>query len=131
MTITSRHTVLRRCSAVAATFGLAAALTTAAPAPAEAKGCIRGAVVGGVAGHYAGHGVLGAMGGCVVGRKLANQRAAQARQGSLRQQQQGSTGYNGDSYRSNPSPGRIDAPSTTDANPGATYNGGAYQRRNP
>lgn len=41
--------------------------------PAAAKGCIKGAIVGGVAGHYAGrHGVLGAVGGCIAGRKLAN-----------------------------------------------------------
>jgi len=46
---------------------------------AEAKGCIKGAIVGGIAGHYAGHGVLGAIGGCTVGRHLANEQAAQQR----------------------------------------------------
>ena len=43
---------------------------------ADAKGCIKGAVVGGVAGHYAGHhGILGAAGGCIVGRHEAKRRA--------------------------------------------------------
>jgi len=43
---------------------------------ADAKGCIKGAVVGGVAGHYAGHhGILGAAGGCIVGRHEAKKRA--------------------------------------------------------
>jgi len=56
------------------------------PAPAEAKGCLKGALVGGVAGHYAGHhAILGAIGGCLVGRHLANekdkQNAAAAAQG--------------------------------------------------
>jgi hypothetical protein len=55
-------------------------------APAEAKGCLKGALVGGVAGHYAGHhAILGALGGCVVGHHLANekdkQNAAAAAQG--------------------------------------------------
>jgi hypothetical protein len=45
------------------------------PAPAEAKGCLKGALVGGVAGHYAGrHALLGAIGGCLVGRHLANEK---------------------------------------------------------
>jgi hypothetical protein len=44
-------------------------------APVEAKGCLKGALVGGVAGHYAGHHtVLGALGGCAVGRHLANEK---------------------------------------------------------
>jgi len=44
-------------------------------APAEARGCLKGAVVGGVAGHYAGHhGVIGAIGGCIVGRHMANEK---------------------------------------------------------
>lgn len=47
---------------------------------AEAKGCIKGAIVGGVAGHYAGHhGFLGAVGGCIAGRHLANRAAARDR----------------------------------------------------
>jgi hypothetical protein len=44
--------------------------------PAAARGCIKGAIVGGIAGHYAGHhGLLGAAGGCIVGRHMANRRA--------------------------------------------------------
>jgi hypothetical protein len=44
--------------------------------PADAKGCLKGAVVGGIAGHYAGHhGLLGAAGGCIVGRHEARRRA--------------------------------------------------------
>ncbi len=46
--------------------------------PVEAKGCLKGALVGGVAGHFAGHhGVLGALGGCVVGRHMANEKDRQ------------------------------------------------------
>ena len=52
-----------------------AALAIGSPS-AEAKGCLKGAVVGGVAGHYAGHhGVMGAIGGCVVGHHMANEKA--------------------------------------------------------
>lgn len=59
---------------------LVAALTTTVH-PAAARGCIKGAIVGGVAGHYAGHhGLLGAAGGCVVGRHMANERARQEEQ---------------------------------------------------
>jgi hypothetical protein len=59
---------------------LAAAVATAfsfsaGAVPAEAKGCLKGAMVGGVAGHFAGHhGVLGAIGGCVVGHHMANEK---------------------------------------------------------
>lgn len=43
---------------------------------ASAKGCIKGAAVGGVAGHVAGHhGLLGAAGGCLIGRHRANKQA--------------------------------------------------------
>jgi hypothetical protein len=64
-------------------IGLATLALTAgpllSPAPAEAKGCLKGAFVGGVAGHYAGHhAVLGALGGCVVGHHLANEKDKQA-----------------------------------------------------
>jgi hypothetical protein len=60
---------------IAATLCLGPTLLTA---PAEAKGCLKGALVGGVAGHYAGHhGVIGAIGGCVVGHHLANEKAKQ------------------------------------------------------
>ena len=45
------------------------------PQAAEAKGCIKGAAVGAAAGHVAKHhGVLGAIGGCLVGRHLAKKR---------------------------------------------------------
>ena len=64
-------------SAISAAFVLALAFA-ATPAPAEAKGCLKGALVGGVAGHYAGHhGVIGAIGSCIVGRHLANEKAKQ------------------------------------------------------
>ena len=44
---------------------------------ANAAGCLKGAAVGAVAGHVAGHhAVLGAIGGCVVGRHLAKEKAA-------------------------------------------------------
>jgi hypothetical protein len=43
-------------------------LVLASVGPVEAKGCIKGAIVGGIAGHMAGHGVMGAAGGCTVGR---------------------------------------------------------------
>lgn len=43
---------------------------------AEAAGCLKGAAVGGVAGHVAGrHAVVGAAGGCMVGRHEANKKA--------------------------------------------------------
>lgn len=58
-----------------------AALTTLAPAQAEAKGCLRGAVAGGVAGHYAGHhAVVGAVGGCIAARAYYKHKAAQQAQ---------------------------------------------------
>ena len=41
---------------------------------AIAKGCIKGVVAGAVTGHYAG---IGAVGGCAVGRHLANMKAAE------------------------------------------------------
>ncbi len=57
-----------------AAFALGAAWLTGS-GPAEAKGCLKGALVGGVAGHYAGHhAVLGALGGCVVGHHMANEK---------------------------------------------------------
>ncbi|MEB0010886.1 hypothetical protein QN379_06510 [Glaciimonas sp. Gout2] len=60
-------------------FVLACALTLAGTSGlVEAKGCLKGAAVGGVAGHVAGHhAVLGAAGGCVVGRHMANKKAAE------------------------------------------------------
>ncbi len=72
-------------------FLTAVALTFAASAPADAKGCLKGAVVGGVAGHYAGHhGMLGAAAGCLYGRHHANQqerRQPQQTQGNPRDAQ--------------------------------------------
>ena len=61
----------------------AAALALAAPAllnpvAAEAKGCLKGALVGGLAGHMVHHGVLGAIGGCVAGRHMANGKYRQS-----------------------------------------------------
>jgi hypothetical protein len=61
-------------------FAAAVALLTAASvaAPADAAGCLKGAIIGGIAGHYAGHhGLLGAAGGCFVGRHYANKHARQ------------------------------------------------------
>ena len=57
-----------------------AGLAFASVSQVEAKGCIKGAIVGGIAGHYAGHGVIGAVGGCAVGRHLANEQAARQEQ---------------------------------------------------
>lgn len=63
---------------------LIAALATSMPiGPAQAAGCIKGAIAGGLAGHVVGHGVLGAAGGCVAGRGIANRSA---RQKQLQQQ---------------------------------------------
>ena len=84
--------VFKRVTAVKLKFfvlaGAALAVASLIPAvstPVEAKGCIKGAIVGGVAGHYAGrHGVLGAVGGCIAGRKLAND----AEKRKLEEQQQ-------------------------------------------
>jgi uncharacterized protein YcfJ len=50
-------------------------LAFACPA-AEAKGCIKDAIVGGVAGHLAGHGKVGAVAGCILGRREANKQDA-------------------------------------------------------
>jgi hypothetical protein len=53
---------------------------------AYAAGCLKGAAVGAVAGHVAGHhAVLGAVGGCFVGRHLANKKAAQAKESAQMQ----------------------------------------------
>ena len=52
---------------------------------ADAKGCIKGAVVGAVAGHYAGHhAILGAAGGCIVGRHEAKKRGLGVERENLR-----------------------------------------------
>lgn len=60
---------------------------------AYAEGCLKGAAIGGVAGHFAGrHTVIGAVGGCLVGRHMAKkdkEAKAQAQaQAQQRQQQQ-------------------------------------------
>ncbi len=104
--------------------------------PAEAKGCIKGAIAGGVAGHYAGHGVLGAVGGCIVGRKLANSNAAREREAQL--QQKNPIPYDGSSSRDpiqRQTPGDARYSSATspqrpidNGNVGGLYNGGAYSR---
>ena len=57
---------------------LCAGALLAAPVEAEARGCIKGMIVGGLAGHAVHHGVLGAMGGCVAGRAMANRRVVPA-----------------------------------------------------
>jgi outer membrane lipoprotein SlyB len=56
--------------------GLALAL---AAGQSQAAGCLKGAAVGGVGGHFvgSGHAVLGAAGGCLVGRHMANEKAKQ------------------------------------------------------
>ena len=56
-----------------AIFFVCAIVLTGSASTASAKGCLKGAAVGAVAGHYAGgHAVVGALGGCVVGRKLVH-----------------------------------------------------------
>ena len=110
-----------------------AALATAAPtAPADAKGCIKGAVLGGVAGHYAGHGVLGAVGGCVVGRRMANDKAARDRAAQQPVPYDGRSSRDS-SYSPIPKDPRYSgtnasASGTDGSNLGSLYNGGAYRR---
>ncbi len=116
-----------------------AALALVGPtAPADAAGCIKGAIAGGVAGHYAGgHGVLGAVGGCVVGRRLANNKAARDRDAQM-QQQQTPVPYDGSSSR-DPAHRQVlgdprysgtttSVPRDDGGNVGSLYNGGAYRR---
>ena len=118
---------------------LAALVSAGSASQADAAGCIKGALAGGVAGHYAGgHSVLGAMGGCVVGRRLANNKAARERDAKMQQQQQTPVPYDGTSsrdpsHRQTPGDSRysgVSAPVTRDdgSNIGSTYNGGAYRR---
>jgi len=65
-------------SAVLAVAALAlAAPVLLNPVPAAARGCLKGALVGGAAGHMVHHGMLGAIGGCVVGHHMANERYQQ------------------------------------------------------
>lgn len=60
---------------------------------ANAAGCLKGAAVGGVGGHFVGkgHAVLGAAGGCLVGRHIANKKAKDeaARERNEQAKQQG------------------------------------------
>jgi uncharacterized protein YcfJ len=57
---------------------------------ANAAGCLKGAAVGGVGGHFVGngHAVLGAAGGCIVGRHMANKKAKEDAQAKAQVQQQ-------------------------------------------
>lgn len=57
---------------------------------ANAAGCLKGAAVGGVGGHFvgSGHAVLGAAGGCIVGRHMANKKAKEDAQAKAQVQQQ-------------------------------------------
>jgi hypothetical protein len=59
---------------------LIAFLFSIAAVGAHAAGCMKGAAVGAVAGHYVGkgHAVLGATGGCIAGRHMANRKAKEA-----------------------------------------------------
>lgn len=66
---------------------LSLVMATGAVGTAQAKGCLKGAAVGGLAGHVAGHGVLGAAGGCVVGRHMASKRAQVQSQQDVQTQQ--------------------------------------------
>jgi outer membrane lipoprotein SlyB len=54
-----------------------ATVAIATSAQAEAAGCLKGAAVGAVGGHFVGkgHAVLGATGGCLVGRHMADRKA--------------------------------------------------------
>ena len=116
---------------------LAAMASVGSTPPADAAGCIKGAIVGGVAGHYAGHGVLGAVGGCVVGRRLAKDKVARERE-AQQLQQKAPVAYDGSSsrdptYRQVPGDTRysgVTAATQQDdsSSVGSLYNGGAYRR---
>jgi len=132
--LTGARTTMKSGPIIAALTALALVGPTA---PADAAGCIKGAIAGGVAGHYAGgHGVLGAVGGCVVGRRLASNKAARERDAQL--QQQNPVPYDGSSSRdpahrqtrSDPRYSGTTAPVPRDdgSNVGSLYNGGAYRR---
>jgi hypothetical protein len=64
--------------------GLVLAGTALVSTAADAKGCIKGAIIGGIAGHYAGHGKIGAVAGCIIGRREANKAAADRAQARMR-----------------------------------------------
>lgn len=64
-------------------------VATAMSSSAYADGCLKGAAVGGVAGHFVGkHPILGAVGGCVVGRHMANKKDKQAKAAQAQAQEQ-------------------------------------------
>ncbi|MGF6440452.1 hypothetical protein [Paraburkholderia youngii] len=65
-----KRSLLKQSLVVAAIIsGMAAANT------ASAAGCLKGAAIGAIVGHAAGgHGVLGAIGGCAVGRHMAKKK---------------------------------------------------------
>lgn len=112
---------------------LLAALLIALSSPANAKGCIKGAVAGGVAEHYAGgHSVVGAIGGCLVGRRLARQQQeARARNSQAAQSPPyASRPYDGAVQATTPtySGGAYTRPPAPTASPAPGYSGGAYQR---
>jgi outer membrane lipoprotein SlyB len=61
-----------------------AVCTLATSGQAGAAGCLKGAAVGGAAGHVLGHHtVIGAIGGCVVGRHLADKESKAAQQSKI------------------------------------------------
>jgi hypothetical protein len=66
---------------------------------ANAAGCLKGAAIGGVGGHFvgSGHAVLGAAGGCIIGRHMANKKAKEDAQAKARVQQQTQTQQQGQS----------------------------------
>jgi len=69
---------------------LLALLMIVGTSQANAAGCLKGAAVGGVGGHFvgSGHAVLGAAGGCIVGRHMANKKAKEDAQAKAQVQQQ-------------------------------------------
>ena len=69
---------------------LLALLMIVGTSQANAAGCLKGAAVGGVGGHFvgSGHAVLGAAGGCIVGRHMANKKAKEDAQSKAQVQQQ-------------------------------------------
>lgn len=75
---------------IVALAATALVLSLAGASGVEARGCLKGAVVGGVAGHFAGHHpVLGAAGGCMVGRHMAHKNDVAARRSAGAQVQPG------------------------------------------
>lgn len=105
---------------------LIAALAIGMPVePAQAAGCIKGAIAGGLAGHAVGHGVLGAAGGCVAGRTIANRSA---RQKQL-DQQNAQYGNQGPSLGNAPSPNGYNQGSAQNQGYGSNSQAPAYNSR--